>query len=283
MVKEKEELRVAVVQMTSSEIVSKNLDFILNTLEKIEQEPEAVNLICFPENSVFMRVNDKTKIQIVDLQDSFFDKISEVAKRMECFIHLGSFAVEKKDKLYNSTVWINSDGEREVSYQKMHLFDIAIEGQKVFRESDVFSHGEKPVIKNIFGWKLGESICYDIRFSELYCYYAKNNVDMILIPAAFLELTGKEHWETLIRARAIESQAYVVASCQAGTHTSSSGEGRVTFGHSMIVDPWGQVILKMPLELGYQISVVSKKNITKVRSQIPMVKHRREFFGGKNQ
>lgn len=283
MLNEKLELKIALVQMTSSESVHENFNFILDTLEKIEIECAKIDLICFPENSVFMRVNDKTKIQVVDLNDLFFEKISLAARRMDCFIHLGSFAVRQDEKIYNSTVWVKPSGKRQVGYQKMHLFDIELEGQKPFRESDVFAHGSQPSIQNIFGWRVGESICYDIRFSELYNYYARNNVDLILIPAAFLDATGQSHWEVLTRARAIESQAFVVASCQSGEHKNQTGDIRKTFGHSIIIDPWGREVVKMPSEVGYQIRVISKSNILRVRNQIPMAKHRRDFFGGKNQ
>lgn len=283
MLNEKVELKIALVQMTSSELVHENFNFILNTLEKIEKESPKIDLICFPENSVFMRVNDRTNIQIVNLNDLFFEKVSAFARRMECFVHLGSFAINQEGKVYNSTVWVKPSGKRVIGYQKMHLFDIELEGQKPFRESDVFVHGDRPSMQNVFGWNVGESICYDIRFSELYNYYARNNVDLILIPAAFLDATGQSHWEILVRARAIESQAYVVASCQTGEHKNTSGDMRKTFGHSLVVDPWGREIVKMPDEVGFQIKVISKSNLLRVRNQIPMTKHRRDFFGGKNQ
>lgn len=282
MTNNKEELRVALVQMSSKEDVQENYQFILDVLGKIEKSKHQVDLICFPENSLFMRVNDKLAVKIIDLEDLFFTKVAAITKTLRCFIHLGSFATKINDKIYNSTVWVNPRGERRLGYQKMHLFDIELEGQKAIQESATFAHGEIPKIQNVFGWNVGESICYDIRFAELYNYYARNNVDLILIPAAFLATTGKSHWEILVKARAIESQAYVLASCQSGEHKNQDGEVRQTFGHSMLVDPWGREILNMKEDIGYEIKTISKSNILRVRRQIPMTQHRRDFFKGKD-
>jgi predicted amidohydrolase len=282
MTNNKEELHVALVQMCSSEEIQKNYHFVLDILNKIEQSKHQVDLISFPENSLFMRVNDQAPVKIIDLDDLFFDKVSAFAKRLECYIHLGSFAIKINERIYNSTIWVRPRGERVIGYQKIHLFDIELEGQKAIQESAAFSHGDGPKIQNVFGWNIGESICYDIRFAELYNYYAKNNVDLILIPAAFLASTGQSHWEILVKARAIENQAYVLASCQAGEHRNQQGESRQTFGHSMLVDPWGRELLNLKTELGYQIKTISKSNILRVRRQIPMASHRRNIFGGKD-
>jgi predicted amidohydrolase len=282
MTNDKEELHIALVQMSSTEDIKNNYYFVLDILDKIEKTNQKIDLICFPENSLFMRVNDKTAVKVIDTEDLFFDKVAAVAKRLECSIHLGSFAVKISDKIYNSTMWVRPRGEKVIGYQKMHLFDIELEGQKAIKESAAFAHGDKPKIQNVFGWNVGESICYDIRFAELYNYYAKNNVDLILIPAAFLTATGKSHWEILVKARAIEAQAYVLASCQCGEHKNQAGDVRQTFGHSMLVDPWGREILNLKDEVGYQIKTISKSNILRVRRQMPMAQHRRNFFGGKD-
>jgi predicted amidohydrolase len=278
----KDELYIALVQMTSVEEIEFNYNFILEVLSNIEIEKQQVDLICFPENSLFMRINDKADIKVIDFEDKFFDKLGAFSKRLRCFIHLGSFALKLGDKIYNSTVWITPEGKKIVGYQKMHLFDIELEGQKPIKESAFFDYGDAPKIQNIFGWKVGESICYDVRFSDLYSYYAKNNVDMILIPAAFLVTTGMAHWEILVKARAIETQAYVVASCQSGEHKNKNGDLRQTFGHSLLIDPWGKEILNLSEIVGYQIKKISKSNILRVRTQMPMSNHRRDYFGGKD-
>jgi predicted amidohydrolase len=150
------------------------------------------------------------------------------------------------------------------------LFDIQLAGQEAIRESDEFNHGDGPSILDIKGWKWGLSICYDLRFSELYSKYAHQAVDIISVPAAFLVPTGEAHWHTLLRARAIESQAFVVASAQSGSHKGI----RETYGHSLIVNPWGAILLDMTT-VGVSVMELKKSDIKRVREQIPMSSHRR--------
>jgi predicted amidohydrolase len=158
----------------------------------------------------------------------------------------------------------------------MHLFDIQLEGQKAIRESDAFRHGQKPSVLEVDGWRIGETICYDVRFAELFSQYARKEVDVILVPAAFLVKTGEAHWHILLRARAIESQAYVIASAQGGTHKGIKGGVRETFGHSLVIDPWGGIQAEVTNNgPGFSISILSRERIMKVRGQIPMKDHRR--------
>ncbi|MEO0337565.1 MAG: nitrilase-related carbon-nitrogen hydrolase [Pseudomonadota bacterium] len=161
-------------------------------------------------------------------------------------------------------------------YSKIHLFDVDVEGQKPIRESDDFVAGTAPKIIEIEGWRIGLSICYDIRFSELYLHYVKSGVDLIAIPAAFLPPTGEAHWEVLQRARAIEAQCFVVSSAQSGEHQSvRSGAKRVSYGHGLAVDPWGRVLLNMGTEVGAEQMVLSRSLLSRVRGQIPMGSHRK--------
>lgn len=179
--------------------------------------------------------------------------------------------------MYNSSVIISDEGKIETSYQKIHLFDIQLAGQKAIRESDVFRHGEGPGIFTINGWKIAQSICYDLRFAELYSQYAREQVDVILVPSAFLTKTGEAHWEVLLRARAIESQCYVVASAQVGCHESTRGSGRrETYGHSMVVEPWGAIAAHLGgSQKQTSVCSLSKAKIESTRTQIPMAQHRR--------
>lgn len=178
--------------------------------------------------------------------------------------------------MYNSSMLITPEGEIHPTYQKMHLFDIQLDGQAPLKESDVFRHGHAPHIIEVDGWRLGEAICYDVRFAELFSQYARKEVDLILLPAAFLVKTGEAHWEVLLRARAIESQSYVVAAAQGGTHQGCRGGTRETYGHTLIVDPWGAVVGQVE-KLGPGVTIVklSRERIEAVRRQIPMKFHRR--------
>jgi len=161
-------------------------------------------------------------------------------------------------------------------YRKIHLFDVDVVGQKPVRESDVFARGTETSVFEIKGWKFGSSICYDVRFPELYLRYAREEVDAILVPAAFLTTTGRAHWEILLRARAIESQAYVLAAAQGGTHQGIKGGTRETHGHSMIVDPWGLIVEEIQDSSEVRVARATLKvdRIEAVRRQIPMKNHR---------
>lgn len=280
---QKPSLSIALVQMTTVDSLDANLlkfESIFNSIKKLQEQTNSerpLDLICFPENCLFMRVKTTDPIKGFEFSHACFTWLGEWAKRLKSCIHLGSVPLLIDGKLYNSSVWFSEDGVVQLGYQKVHLFDIALEGKTPIRESDVFERGKEPRIHIFKGWRIGESICYDIRFSELYSKYAYENVDVILVPSAFLEETGKAHWEILLRARAIESQCFVVASAQVGSHRSTQYPEleRRTYGKSMIIDPWGSVELNLGESEGVQIHHLHKDRISKVRTQIPMANHRR--------
>ena len=154
---------------------------------------------------------------------------------------------------------MNPDSRRK-SYEKIHLFDIELDGLSPVRETDLFKHGKFPSVFKVRGWEIGQAICYDLRFAELFLEYAKQGVDLVLVPAAFLVETGRAHWEVLLRARAIESQCYIVAAAQAGKHLGCQGGHRMTYGHSLAIDPWGTVIWQ-----GNSVGAECKLVILKIR------------------
>lgn len=266
-------LQVAVLQLTSIDDIDTNLMMIESLLEQV---PAGTRLVCLPENCLYMRLSEGEIIESIPLSHFAIEKLCEIARKNSYYIHLGSVPALLPDgHMYNSSVLIRPDGIPETSYQKLHLFDIQLEGQAPMRESDRFRHGQKPASFMVDDWKVAESICYDIRFSELYSLYAREEVDLILVPAAFLVKTGQAHWEVLLRARAIESQSYLLASAQAGHHQGIRGGVRETYGHSMIVHPWGQVLAQKKEGTGVLVATLHKEEIQRVRSQIPMKFHRR--------
>ncbi len=270
------DLSVAVCEMTSVDEVSKNLQQILTLLKPLESE--RLDLICFPENSLFFRIHESEPRVGLTLEDPAIQRLARWASEHKTTLHLGSVPLMDQGKAYNASLLLTPDGNIQPDYRKIHLFDVDVTGQKSIRESDFFVHGEKPFLFSLQGWKFGSSICYDLRFSELYNYYAREQVDVILIPSAFLVPTGQAHWDILVRARAIESQAYVLAAAQGGRHMGVKGGARATFGHSMIVDPWGVVLAECKdVEAQGRIfrAVLRKDRIAKVRAQIPMASHRR--------
>lgn len=273
-----ESLTVAVCQMTSTDKVENNFLQMKNLIAQIPEEA-GVRLAVFPENALYLRLREGEKISGISLEDSHLAKLAELAKFRQMHLHLTT-PVRLDGDLYNSSVHISETGEVEATYQKIHLFDITLEKGPSVRESDVFKSGDGAKILEIDGWRIGESICYDLRFAELFSIYAKAKVDAVLIPSSFLVKTGEAHWDVLMRARAVENQCYVLAPAQSGTHKTEDHAGqRETYGNSLIVDPWGTVISRLgDRGPGVSIAVLRRSEIEKVRRQIPMADHRRLPF-----
>jgi deaminated glutathione amidase len=197
----------------------------------------------------------------------------EAAKQNHIWLSIGSLAVLAEDgKVANRSYIIDREGQVRARYDKIHLFDVDLPTGESWRESNVYSAGQGVVLVNGTPvGKLGLTICYDLRFPMLFARIAEANADVISVPAAFTVPTGKAHWHVLLRARAIEAGLYVVAAAQVGHHE----DGRTTFGHSLVVDPWGEVLLDMGEERGVGFADIDLKRIFDVRSRIPALNHRR--------
>lgn len=267
-------LRVIVLQLQSIDDIQSNLDQIESLLTDV-RAGEAPALVCLPENALYMRMREGETIPGLELSDPAFERMKIRAAEKNLVFHLGSVPLQWLGKLANSSVMIWPDGRIEASYQKIHLFDIALEGQKPIRESDVFHHGAGPRVFEMGEWKWGQTICYDLRFAELFGRYAKEHIDAMLVPSAFLKKTGEAHWHVLLRARAIENQCFVVAAAQAGIHVSSRGQ-RETYGHSLVVDPWGRILAEGSADRPGKLELeIDRAEVDRVRRQIPMSLHRR--------
>ena len=206
-------------------------------------------------------------------EDEVLARCREAARRHRIWLHLGSIAVLFADgKVANRGYVIDREGEIRARYDKLHLFDVDLPTGESWRESNVYSAGEGVVLLNGTPvGKLGLTICYDLRFPGLFARLAEADADVIAVPAAFTVPTGKAHWHVLLRARAIEAGLFVVAAAQVGRHE----DGRQTFGHSLVVDPWGEVLLDMGEKPGVAFADIDLKRISDVRSRIPALNHRR--------
>lgn len=268
---------IAAAQLNSVDSFDQNLQSISALVhEAAQRSPEQKpSIIFFPENSLYFRMDQSHSIPQMTLEHPVFETLKKSSQQSQISLHLTT-ALYHEGKTWNASILVNPNGTVSLVYKKIHLFDIQLKDQKPIRESDVFANGPSPYIMDVGGLKFGSSICYDVRFSELYSYYAKHEVDAILIPAAFLKKTGEAHWEILLRARAIESQAYVIAPAQAGIHRSTHGDfSRETYGHTMIVDPWGQIAVSKADGIGLIYAEINSERTQSVRMQIPMKKHRR--------
>ena len=264
-------LKVAVIQMASGKNKEKNLNqakkLILAACKK------KVDFIALPEVFNYRGSLNEAPTHAEPIPGYSTNFIAQLAKKHKTWILIGSLLEKAKSKPFNTSVLINPNGKIVTKYRKIHLFDIKLPG-KVILESSRNKAGDKPNLASVKNTKIGLSICYDLRFPELYRKYAKQNAEVICVPSSFTKPTGEAHWHTLIRTRAIENLCYVIAPNQAGV-----GSGGVrTYGHSLIVDPWGKVLAEGPgnkeavifaeLDLEYQ---------KKVRANLPALKHRKIY------
>ncbi len=206
-------------------------------------------------------------------EDPVLAACRDAAREHGIWVHLGSIAVlAEEGKVANRGFVIDRIGKVQASYDKIHLFDVDLPTGESWRESNVYRAGDRPVLVNGTPvGKLGLTICYDLRFPMLFARIAEADADVIAVPAAFTVPTGQAHWHTLLRARAIEAGLFVVAAAQVGRHE----DGRQTYGHSLVVDPWGEVLLDMAEEKGVAFADIDLSRISEVRSRIPALNHRR--------
>ncbi|OOZ36398.1 carbon-nitrogen hydrolase family protein [Solemya velesiana gill symbiont] len=266
--------KVAAIQMATGPNVSANL------LEAERLVSEAVDngagLVVLPENFAFM---DKQERDLCALRESdddgpLQDFLSQLAKRHGIWLVGGSIPLEAHDnsKVRAACLVFNDQGERVARYDKIHLFDVnLVEANEQYVESETIEPGHDPVVIDSPFGKLGIAICYDLRFPELFRSLLAKGMEIICMPASFTAITGKAHWETLIRARAIENLSYVIAAAQGGFHIN----GRETHGHSMIVDPWGTVLAQVPRGSGSVSCAVDLSYLQSTRRNFPTLDHRR--------
>ncbi|MDE2389140.1 MAG: carbon-nitrogen hydrolase family protein [Betaproteobacteria bacterium] len=261
--------RVAAIQMASGPSVSANLEEAARLIE--DAVSQGAQLVVLPEYFCIMGMKDTDKLVVREQPgDGQIQKfLSETAKRLGIWLVGGSVPLTSSDpgKVYNSCLVYADNGEQVARYDKIHLFGLQL-GHEHYAEEKTIKAGNKVVtVDSPFG-RIGLSICYDLRFPEL--FRLMNNVDIILAPAAFTAITGKAHWEVLVRARAVENMAYVIAPGQGGYHVN----GRETNGDSMIVDPWGVVIARLPRGSGAVVAAIDPEYQTSLRTNLPALDHR---------
>jgi nitrilase len=265
---------VAAIQMTSSHVVQENLAAAGRLLR--EAKERGADIACLPENFSFLGLKDPDKLGVAepDGDGPVQQFIASTARDLRLWILAGT-TVLKDDanaRVRNTSLLVDSDGRRVARYDKIHLFDVAIPGRnEQYRESAHVSPGRDVVVADTPVGRLGLSVCYDVRFPELYRELVGRGAEWLAIPAAFTVPTGHAHWETLLRARAIENLCYVVAPAQAGTHSS----GRETYGDTMVVDYWGQVLARLPKGGGVITADIDLRKQAEARARFPALDNRR--------
>ncbi len=266
--------QVAVLQMNTQEDKEANLSTALQLID--EAASAGADLVALPEYFNFLGRAELKKQAAEEIPGPTTKALADRAVKHNIWIHGGSILeVGPEDRCYNTSFVINPQGEIVAKYHKIHLFDVVIPGRVDARESASIEAGKEPVVAETALGKIGLSICYDLRFPELYRSLMFKGADIIAIPAAFTLYTGKDHWEVLLRARAIENQAYVLAPGQFGKHP----EEQSCFGNSMIIDPWGTVIARAGEGVGWAMARIRAAELERVRTNVPALTHiRRELY-----
>jgi deaminated glutathione amidase len=265
-------MKVALIQMNSQGDKARNLEQARRLIEQAIAE-ERPDLVALPEMWTLLSEDNGEKRAAAEPVPGGegYGLLQELAAKHGIVLHGGSLIERDGDRLFNTTVVFDRDGHELARYRKLHLFDIVTPDGKEYRESATFGRGARVVTYDALGTRIGCSICYDLRFPELYLQLAKDGAKVILVPAAFTLQTGKDHWEVLLRARAIETQAYVLAPAQWGRY---AGRARATYGHSLIADPWGHVIAKAQDRVGYIAARLDLQEVERVRARMPCADHR---------
>ena len=267
-------MKIAALQMVSSTHVADNLQ----RAERLVAEAAAAGarLVALPEYFCFMGRADRDKLEIAEEpgRGPIQEALAAAARTHRVWVVGGTLPLKSgdPDRVLNANgVW-SPDGLLAARYDKIHLFRYD-NGRERYDEGRVLRAGEVPVALDVDGWRVGLSVCYDLRFPELYRALMDPPCDLLCVPSAFTYTTGRAHWELLLRARAIENQCYVIAPAQGGTHEN----GRRTWGHSLVVDPWGEMLGVRAEGEGVVLAELSRERIDDVRRQLPALEHRRRF------
>jgi nitrilase len=275
-------MKIALIQMNSVSDKPANIAAATRLIEQAVAEA-GPDWICLPECFDFMGGERADKVAAAETLPGghAYSAMQALAARHKIFIHAGSI-LEKTatgERLHNTTVAFDRAGAEIARYRKIHMFDVTTPDGAQYRESAAFTPGDAVVTYPCDGLTVGCAICYDLRFPALFQALAEKGAQMIALPAAFTQQTGKDHWEVLCRARAIETQTFFCAAAQTGPYVNG-GERRFTYGHSLVADPWGHVVAKASDGVGVASTRIDPALVEKVRALIPVARHRVAFGPG---
>jgi predicted amidohydrolase len=257
--------------MNSQEDKGANIAAALDLIDRAAAT--GARLVALPEVWPYLGPDDVSRDQAETIPGPISEALAQRARRHGIYIHGGSIYEKRPGDpgMYNTTVVIDPTGEIIAHYSKIHMYDVVLDGIAEYQESATVTPGNETTITEIDGIPVGLTICYDLRFPELFRILALKGAQAIVLPAAFTLMTGKDHWETLIRARAIENELYMIAPAQWGTHPP----GKWCYGRSMVVDPWGTVVTTAPDGVGIAYATIDPSRVAAVRRQIPSLANRR--------
>lgn len=269
MLENRQKFKVGLVQMTSNDVIADNV-LMAETLIR-DAASKGAEFVLTPEMTTLLDFGTKQVMEKISVEedDTSWRYFASLAKELEIWLLIGSIAIKNGDKAANRCFLFSPEGEKIVTYDKIHMFDVDIPGDKAYRESNAYQAGQEAVLAQLPWGKVGLSICYDLRFPYLYRMLSKAGATMLTVPSAFTYVTGKAHWHTLLKARAIENGAYVFAPAQVGEHKN----GRKTYGHSLVIDPWGEVVCDGGDGVGVSIAEIDIGKVYEVRNRIASLTH----------
>jgi predicted amidohydrolase len=263
----------AAVQLSSTSDAERNWETARDLIRRAASY--GAQLVATPENTNFLGPHEEKVKRAEALDGPTASRFGELARDLRIHLLLGSFNEKSPEasRCYNTSVLFGPDGTRLAVYRKIHLFDVDVSEEVRFRESATVKPGEETVMAATPLGNLGLTICYDLRFAELYRRLVELGAVMLTVPSAFTLTTGKDHWYALLRARAIETQCWVIAPAQSGKHDDRGL--RHSYGHSLIIDPWGQVVASTSEGPGIALAEIEVERVSRVRAAIPVAQHRR--------
>jgi predicted amidohydrolase len=266
-------MKIAAIQLAASDNVERNV----NTAEALIDEAvsKGAQVVALPETWTCIGENDKLiRASAEPLDGPIVQRMQAVARRHNIYLHCGSLneRIPNSDKTYNTTLLLGPTGDPLATYRKIHLYDVDLGPNQKYEESAIVAGGSETVVTEIGPMTVGLAICYDLRFPELFRDLALKGAEAVFMPAAFNTYTGKDHWEVLIRARAIENQNYMVCPDIVGGYGT---KGKTCYGRSMIVDPWGTVVAQAPDEASVIVAEIDTQRVTKIRHELPSLANRK--------
>jgi len=266
--------KAAMIQMRSGLKPAVNIDNVVRLIRKAKSAgaayvltPEMTNILAAKREQLFAVIADEES-------DASLATLRDLARRLGIYIHIGSLAIKvSHDRAANRSFLIDPKGDIAAGYDKIHMFDVDLADGESYRESRNYRPGEQAVLADLPWGRLGLTVCYDLRFPALYRALAEAGATMLATPSAFTRQTGEAHWHVLLRSRAIENGCFVFAAAQGGKHEN----GRDTYGHSLIIDPWGRIIAETGIEPGVVMAEIDPAEVANARARIPSLQHGRRF------
>ncbi|WP_293572893.1 carbon-nitrogen hydrolase family protein [Phaeobacter sp.] len=275
-------MRTALLQITSSDQPDQNLEMVQQMVG--DAVASGAGFVLTPEVTNCLSTSRRHQSAVLQLEadDPTLAGLRATAAKHDIWLLIGSLALKTTDadgRFANRQVLINPEGDITARYDKIHMFDVDVTPEETYRESDGYRPGHQAVLATTPFAKIGMTICYDVRFPQLHRSLAQAGAEVLVVPAAFSHVTGAAHWHALLQARAIETGCYVLAPAQTGTHPATVGQSRTTYGHSLVVAPWGEILVDAGTDVGISYVDLDLEKVSQARKRVPSLKHDREFDG----